>query len=332
MTAFAAHPALRRYWHAVAPAVAAADEPLAVRLLGEDLVVWRAGPDTLGVLRDRCPHREAPLSAGRVDGGCVECPYHGWRFDASGACRLVPSAGGGGAVPSRAAVPAYRAVERYGLVWVCLDEPAAPPPSVPEDDDPSFRRINPPVDVWRAAATRMVDNFLDIAHFPFVHRASFGGAAAAEVPAVELGDLGGWFGYRYAVTAANPEAGAAASGASAAVVHREMSTGFTLPFAVRSTIRYDSGLQHVLLLLSTPRDDESSYFAFVVWRNDDASVPAEEVIRLDLLIGEEDRRMLERVPGTLALERNALVNVQADRASVEWRRRLRELLGPPSGG
>lgn len=105
-----------------------------------------------------------------------------------------------------------------------------------------------------------------------------------------------------------------------------MSTGFTLPFAVRSTIRYDTGLQHILLLLSTPRDDETSYFTFVVWRNDDFSVPAEEVTRLDRLIGAEDQRMLERVPGTLPLDRTDLVNVQADRASVEWRRRLRELL------
>jgi len=326
VTAFATHPALRHYWHAVASSAAAGSGPLAVRLLGEDLVVWRAGPDAVGALRDRCPHREAPLSAGRVEGACVECPYHGWRFDVSGVCRLVPSAGEGGAIPDRASAPAFQAVERYGLVWICLDDPAAPLPEIPEDADPAFRRINAPVDIWRTAATRMVDNFLDIAHFPFVHRGSFGGATATKVPSVELRDLGDWFGYRYEVTAANPDAGAAASGQSAATVRREMSTGFTLPFAVRSTIRYDTGLQHILLLLSTPRDDETSYFTFVVWRNDDFSVPAEEVTRLDRLIGAEDQRMLERVPGTLPLDRTDLVNVQADRASVEWRRRLRELL------
>jgi hypothetical protein len=105
-----------------------------------------------------------------------------------------------------------------------------------------------------------------------------------------------------------------------------MSTGFVLPFAVRSTIEYATGLRHVLLLLSTPVDDERSYFTFVVWRNDDFSVHPEEVIRLDRMIGAEDRHMLEQLSGPLPLDNTTLVNVQADKASVEWRRRLRTLM------
>ena len=80
-----------------------------------------------------------------------------------------------------------------------------------------------------------------------------------------------------------------------------MSSGFTLPFSVRSTIDYETGLEHILLLLSTPIDDVNCYFTFVVWRNDDFSVSAEEVIAFDRAIGEEDKRMLERVPGVLPL-------------------------------
>jgi hypothetical protein len=111
-----------------------------------------------------------------------------------------------------------------------------------------------------------------------------------------------------------------------------MSTGFALPFAVRSTIEYDSGLRHVLLLLSTPQDDDHSYFTFVVWRNDDFAVSGEEVTRLDRLIGAEDKQMLERLRGPLPLDSTGLVSVQADKASVEWRRRLRLLLdGAPPG-
>jgi hypothetical protein len=105
-----------------------------------------------------------------------------------------------------------------------------------------------------------------------------------------------------------------------------MSTGFTLPFAVRSTICYDTGLRHVLLLLATPIDDVTSRFTFVVWRNDDDAVDAEAVLRFDLAIGAEDQTMLERIGGVLPLEPTALVNVQGDRCSVEWRRRLALLL------
>jgi len=82
----------------------------------------------------------------------------------------------------------------------------------------------------------------------------------------------------------------------------------------------------LLLILSTPIDDETSYFTFVVWRRDDFSVAADEVTRLDRMIGAEDRRLREQLRGPLPLDATTLVNVQADRPSVEWRRRLRELL------
>src|SRR3712207_7934423 len=64
-------------------------------------------------------------------------------------------------------------------------------------------------------------------------------------------------------------------------------------FTVRSTIRYETGLEHILLLLSTPVDDENAYFTFVVWRNDDFSVPAEEVIRFDRAIGRSEEHTSE---------------------------------------
>ena len=112
------------------------------------------------------------------------------------------------------------------------------------------------------------------------------------------------------------------SGQTAHVVERAMSSGFHLPFDVRSTIRYGTGLSHTLLLLSTPIDDVTSYFTFVVWRNDDFSTSAEEVIRFDLAIGAEDKRMLQQLPGVLPLDQTTLVSVQADKCSVEWRRRL----------
>lgn len=332
MTSFAAHPVLRHYWYAVARTSELLVGPVHRRLLCEDIVVWQ-GPDgrPTGAL-DRCPHREAPLSAGWTKDGCIVCPYHGWTYDGDGRCVLVPSAGAGAPVPPRARLAPVRATERYGLVWVCLDEPVAGIPEMPWDDDPTYRRLDNPVEEWHVSTPRMVDNFLDIAHFPFVHVASFGSAASTDVAKIELHDLpDGYFGYSYDVVAANDVAGAGgASGQSTATVSRHMSSGFVLPFACRSTIEYGSGLGHMLLLLSTPMDDEHSYFTFVVWRNDDVATPAEDVLRLDRLIGSEDKRMLELVRGTLPLDATTLVSVQADKASVEWKRRLRLLLDQPA--
>jgi phenylpropionate dioxygenase-like ring-hydroxylating dioxygenase large terminal subunit len=328
MTSFARNPVLRRYWYAVAGTSDVLGAPVHRRLLGEDIVVWRGADGRPAAALDRCPHREAPLSAGSVKDGCLVCPYHGWTFDTEGACVLVPSAGAGAPVPPRARLAAVHAADRYGLVWVCLDEPVAGIPEMPWDGDRSFRRLNNPVEEWHASTPRMVDNFLDITHFPFVHLGSFGGAQSTEVPKIELGELAeGFYGYSYDVVARNSVAGATgASGQTTATVSRHMSSGFVLPFACRSTIAYDSGLEHNLLLLSTPMDDEWSYFTFVVWRNDDFSVPADDVLRLDRLIASEDKKMLEQVQGTLPLDATTLVDVQADKASVEWGRQLRALL------
>ena len=244
---------------------------------------------------------------------------------------LVPSARPDAAVAPRANLACVRVQERFGLVWVCLDEPTIDLPSVPEDDDATFRRIVEPMDEWHCAATRLVDNFCDVAHFPFVHVGTFGAAAERRVEPITLEQFGDWYGWRYEVTAANQGAGTAASGQTTEVVERAMTTGFALPLLVRSTIEYTAtGLQHALLLVSTPIDDETSLFTFVVWRNDDRSVPDHDVVAFDRAIGAEDKRMLETVRGTLPLDATTLVNTQADRASVEWRRRLRRFLDSES--
>jgi phenylpropionate dioxygenase-like ring-hydroxylating dioxygenase large terminal subunit len=319
--------ALANSWHPVARSVDVATEPVAVTLLGRKVALWRTTSGAVFAAPDRCPHREAPLSIGFVEDGTLTCAYHGWTFGDSGRCVRVPSAGEGVPPPPRAHLVAYSCEERFGLVWVCLGTPSAPIPFIAQESDPSFRRINTPVEVWHSSATRMVDNFLDISHFPFVHVGTFGRAQDTRVPRFELQPLDdGYFGYRYEVLANNNTAGAMVSGETEQVVHRSMSSGFSLPFVVRSTIRYDSGLEHVLLLLSTPIDDVTSYFTFVVWRNDDFSVSAEEIIRFDLAIGAEDKRMLEQLDGVLPLDQTSLVSVQADKCSVEWRRQLADFI------
>ena len=329
------HEALWGQWHMVAEATDVEGGPLAVKLLGVDYVVWRGPDGKLVAAPDRCPHRQAPLSAGKVTDGCVVCPYHGWSFGGEGRCVTVPSSGIGRPVPPKAHLATIHVEEKYGLVWLCPGEPVGTIFACHYEDDPSFRRINSGVDVWTTNGLRMCDNFMDISHFPWVHTGTFGTTQQMQVPHIDLGPLDdGFFGYSYDVAAGNASAeGNVASGtADAELVHRHMSTGFHLPFTVRSTIRYESGLEHIILMLSTPIDDVTSYFTFVIWRNDDFSVPAEEVIAFDRAIGAEDKRMLELVPGILPLDQTQTVSVQSDKASVEWRRQLAAMLGQRAGG
>ena len=327
MTTFAAHPALRGAWYPVAEGPDVDERALAVQLLGEALVLWRDPNGDLVVAPDRCPHREAPLSIGHYENGELSCAYHGWRFGAGGTCVEVPSSGPGAAVPPTAHLPCCHVREAYGLIWVCLGEPTVDIPEISQDVDPAFRRLNSGVETWTVSTPRLVDNFMDFSHFPWVHTGTFGAGQDPTVPTLELTELDDdFFGYVYEVDAANPDEATAVSGSDDDVVHRVMTTGFSLPFLVRSTIRYDDGLEHILLLCSTPKDDYESYFTFVVWRNDDHSVDPEEIIAFDRAIGAEDKAMLEQVPGTLPLSRTGVVNVQSDKPSVEWRRRFAELL------
>ncbi len=326
MTTFIDSPRLTDCWHVVAESADLDRGPVAVTLLRQDYVAWKTPGGSVVAALDRCPHREAPLSLGHVEDGCLVCAYHGWTFGDRGRCVEVPSAAPGVPIPPKAHLAVVEVEERYGLVWLCPGTPAQKIPAMWWDDDPAYRRINSGVEVWATSAMRMTDNFLDISHFPYVHTGTFGIAAKKQVPKFEIVALDEDFtGYEYEVDVAN-ELGKTASGLEAAVITRRMTTGFALPFTVRSTIHYDTGLDHIILLCSTPIDEARSYFTFVIWRNDDHSVPAEEVIAFDRAIGAEDKRMLERVPGVLPVDNTGTVSVQADRASVEWRRRLAAML------
>lgn len=329
MSSFVASEGLRGCWFPVLEIADVASDPVAVRLLGEDLVVWRSSGGKVEVAPDRCPHREAPLSAGKLTNGVLSCAYHGWSFGEDGVCVSIPSSGDQRSIPPAAHLGCYPAQERYGMIWVCPGEPASALPEIPQELDPAFRRINTGIEQWAVSTPRLVDNFMDFSHFPWVHTGTFGKGQDPVVPQLELGELdAGFYGYRYEVDAANPDEAVATSGSTEDVVHRVMTTGFHLPFTVRSTIAYDDGLEHILLLCSTPVDDLHSLFTFVVWRNDDHSTDPEEIIAFDRAIGAEDKAMLEQIPGTMPLDRVGLASVQSDKPSVEWRRQLLELISP----
>jgi phenylpropionate dioxygenase-like ring-hydroxylating dioxygenase large terminal subunit len=147
--------------------------PVAATLHGTPLVLFRAADGRPGALEDRCPHRNAPLSAGRVRGDALECRYHGWRFDVAGTCVAVP----GLAAPpgGRARATAFGCTEQDGYVWVRRDAgvtPAAPPPRFPHLDDPRYTTVRRELEV-RSTLYRALENVLDVPHTAFLHRGLF---------------------------------------------------------------------------------------------------------------------------------------------------------------
>jgi phenylpropionate dioxygenase-like ring-hydroxylating dioxygenase large terminal subunit len=165
--------ALKDYWHPVARSEDIRDVPVSARLLDVPLVLFRS-QGCLAVLHDLCIHRGTPLSLGRLDGNTIVCAYHGWAYAADGLCVRIPSLSSQHGIPKRARVTAYRIAERYGLVWVCLGSPRFPIPPYPTWNDPAFTVRFVRNVVWDANAARVIENFLDVSHFPFVHGTTIG--------------------------------------------------------------------------------------------------------------------------------------------------------------
>lgn len=171
-------------WHPVALSESVAEAPLAVELLERPLVLWRDAQGAMHAWADQCPHRGARLSLGRVCEGRLECPYHGWQFSSSAQCVHVPALPDFVPPAGHAATP-FVCTERYGLVWVQL-APAravltAALPVFAAEEDGQLRKLNcGPYDV-HTSAPRIVENFLDMAHFGFVHEHWLGSRDAAEI-------------------------------------------------------------------------------------------------------------------------------------------------------
>lgn len=157
---------LLRQWFIACRSQELLHRPIARTVLNRDLVLFRSG-QTLVALSDACPHRNAPLSAGRVVEGCIECPFHGWRFSATGDCVSRP--GVPGAMPRALSTDSFPIREQSGYIWVCLDpHVTTAPPVRPWDRDERFDRFHW-VDTVQAGFADAIENLLDGTHTPFVH-------------------------------------------------------------------------------------------------------------------------------------------------------------------
>lgn len=180
-------PALRAYWHPVALSADLKDEkPLAVQLLNERLAVCRL-EGQVKAYHDLCIHRGTPLSLGWVEGENLVCAYHGWAYNGDGTCVRIPSIPTEHPIPKKACLTPFPAREQYGLVWVCLsDEPVHPIPDFPEYDDPEYRLFMIQRKRWKGAAARVMENFVDLGHFAWIHDGILGDRSQPITPEVHM--------------------------------------------------------------------------------------------------------------------------------------------------
>lgn len=312
-------------WHPVALAHAVTDAPLPVRQLDQELVLWRDGTGHLAAAHDQCPHRGARLSLGRVCDGQLECPYHGWRFDGAGQCRVVP------ALPTFTppATQRLRSValrEAYGLVWLRLQGEGGDLPAFAADADARLRKVLcGPYDV-AASAPRIVENFLDMSHFAFVHE--------------------GWLGERGHAAMADYQVERTATGLRATGCrawqpqsNRLSTTGAEVEYTYEVTAPYtavltkvpdpatvpvDGGYREAIGLFVCPLTPETSRVWFCLAVADFDSTD-EELRAFQHTIFTQDQPVLEsQRPQRLPLDVRAEMHTAADKASSAYRRFLKD--------
>lgn len=165
---------LRNNWYIAAESKELGGKPLPVTIHGEPLVLFRDSTGKACCILDRCAHRNMPLSLGRVKEGCIECPYHGWRFDGNGRCTTIPALGAGADIPSSVEIRHRAVIEREGFVWVYTGAalPAGQPFCFPHIGETGWTTFTMKTR-FDGGVEACLENFLDCPHTVFVHRGWF---------------------------------------------------------------------------------------------------------------------------------------------------------------
>ena len=311
---------LASFWHPVAIARTIQEMPVSQTLLDVDLVLYRTDSGVTAAV-NRCPHRGARLSGGVVDKQQLVCPMHGLHFNDKGACTLIPSVGKSETPPPSLCLQTFQCQERYGLVWVCMKKKALRPlPEWPQLEVPGRNLVFMPPDDWAASAGRHVENFNDIAHFPWVHIDSFGGKKTDTFPTYEVTKtkIGLGFQVQYTEGGNRFPDGIKAKNRKVRYIHEH-----TFPFSTLlnvdpigsdfvhyfadSVCPVSAGHSRIFQLYT----DTTNYPDIYTWFDE------------AIIINAEDKPLVEgQTPKELPLNLRHDISIPADRFSVEYRRAL----------
>lgn len=323
-------PVLRRFWYALMPTSTLAEGPQPFTLLGEQLVLWQKPDGTPVAMRDRCCHRTAKLSKGFVsEAGNIACGYHGWEYDCSGTCVKIPQ-NPEGMIPPGAKVESFHCQDRYGYVWVALDDPLQPVPEFPEDGAPGYRRIFQFYEEWKTSPLRVMENSFDNSHFSFVHKANFGLFDQPKPSSYEFRETDYGFEAETLVPIRNPVASFRITGTTEPITNRHLINRYYLPFSRRFGCMYpESGIHHIIYNCATPIDDGRLMLVQWLYRNDsEEQCSTQELIDWDAAITAEDRDILEATDYDACVDtrRRVELHMPSDKPGLVIRKQLLALL------
>lgn len=320
---------LRASWHPVAFSSEIDGGPSGVELLGRPLVVFRTEGRAV-VADDQCPHRGSPLSLGTYVGESLSCPYHGLRFGGDGRCVGFP-ARPDRRLPERLNLEIVSSRERHGLVWASLgDTTASSPPDwgfFDRDDVQTFQ-IGPVR--WNASASRVAENFNDLAHFATIHAETFGPSEGpAPVQAIEETDAGFTSSVEVVQQNRNTLDGAVEE------VTATYRYDFAFPFSSMLTITYPDGEVECIQMTATPESSTSCLVFQQSARTNLVGDAVEPWRDFQRAVNEEDRVMCEALrPRAVSFQFDGAdeVALPTDVFSVAYRRRWKRLVDAARSG
>jgi phenylpropionate dioxygenase-like ring-hydroxylating dioxygenase large terminal subunit len=315
-------------WYAVLEsAEVPAGKVVGVTRMGEKLVFWRDGTGKVSCLRDACPHRGVALSAGRVLEGAIECPFHAFRYDASGRCILLPANGRAAPISREMKAFDYPTHEAHGLVsiWWGRTEGDLHPPRwfANIDEGFSYATVRDP---WRTHYSRAIENQLDVAHVPFVHRNTIG---RGQGPVVN----GPWTEWQtpdhFILYVQNRADDGARPVRPDEASHPDKQ--FWLEFIYPNLWQNHLGDDARIFVAFVPVDDENTILYLRFYQKFVRTPVLRDIVNrlampFNILVTHQDRRVVEtQLPKRTALKMGEKL-VQADRPIVEYRRRRQELI------
>lgn len=273
--------------------------PLARRVGDVPIVLFRSG-DRVAALKDRCPHRNFPLSAGKVCDGALRCPYHGWRFDGEGRCVEIPGAEAN-ADFSRLGAERVAVTERHGAVFVRLEggEDAPQFELPPLIGDPSFDHFWYTRGIWRGRPIDALENILDPFHTNFIHDGLIRESRRRQLVRQTLAFREGGFEVTYEQQA--PDRGWMSRLLEG---ERTKSTGrYLAPITFQGRWEGPKGLTLCATAFFVPETPDT-YRPFGCWTTPKGSAPAwlkrALILAFVRVVAEQDRVALERQHATIA--------------------------------
>lgn len=311
-------PVLINDWHPVAVSEQLTDAaPLAAQLLEEDIVLWRSQGGILA-WQDLCIHRGTRLSLGKIHGDRLECPYHGWTYNTQGRCVHIP-AHPDQTPPAKAQVKTYQTQERYGLIWVSLGQPTRDIPPCPEWENDQYRKILCGPYRIPVSGPRIVENFLDVGHFPFVHEGILG---IRERPEIEdyTSEIGPDGVLSQGVRVYQPDPYGTGQGDTVAYTYR----------AYRPLTAYllkeSDGPRFSILLTITPHAAvDSSAWMWMAMNYSHETPEAELIAWQDEIFMQDSPILQSQRPELLPLDLQAELHLRSDRTAVSYRQWLNQL-------